>query len=182
MARLPHVPLFPRTAAGKVDRQHASDTEDLMELEFPDEFLRFLDRHNGGVPRARHFRLGKNVKVVERFLALVKRYRTHPLGPFDIGVVWSSIEDRLNEFLMPFAVVYPGDFLCFDFTEHDDPPVVLWVHDRSSEDAPHLVPVADDFRAFLSGLFDAEAAPAPKKPSKPRPVVRPRARARRKRS
>jgi hypothetical protein len=160
------VPLVPKTAAGKVNRKHASDTEDLMEIEFSDEFLDFLDRHNGGVPATPHFRLGRNVKVVERFLCLVRNYRTHPLGELDIGVVWSSIEDRLDEFLMPFAAVFGGDFLCFDFTEFDDAPVVLWVHDRMSEGKPHTVPVAKNFRAFVGMLFDADSTPRTTRPAR----------------
>lgn len=168
------LPLVPGTALGRVDRRHASRTEDLLQLEFTDEFLEFLDRHNGGVPATRNFKLGRNVKVVERFLALLKDYKTHPNGELDLGVVWSSIEDRLDEFLMPFAAVFPGDFLCFDFTEFDDPVVVLWVHDRSSEDEPFTVKVAKDFRAFLAMLFDATAS----KPASPRRSTRTRRSAR----
>lgn len=125
------IPLRPKTRAGKVDRRYASRTEDMMQLEFTDEFLDFLD--------------------------LVKDSKTNPLGQLDIGVVWSSIEDRLDEFLLPFAAVFPGDFLCFDFTKSDEPTVVLWVHDKSDEGAPHTVRVAKNFRAFVGMLFDASA-------------------------
>ncbi len=143
---------------GRVDRRYARRTEAMLELEFTDEFLTFLDRHNGGVPLTPNFPLGKNVKVVERFLCLVKDYKTRPLGELDIGVVWSQVEDRLGEFLQPFAAVFPGDLLCFDFSTSDDPSVVLWVHDQSEEDAPSTVKVAKNFRAFLGLLFDASAA------------------------
>jgi SMI1-KNR4 cell-wall len=152
------IPLRPNTAMGRVDRRYASRTEDMLELEFTEEFLEFLDRHNGGVPLTPNFRMGKNVKVIERFLCLVKDYKTRPLGELDIGVVWSQLEDRLGEFLQPFAAVFPGDFLCFDFSSSDNPSVVLWVHDRSDEDAPYTVKVAKNFRAFLGLLFDASSA------------------------
>lgn len=151
------VPLRPKTRGGKVDRRSLRRTEDMLQLEVTDEFLDFLDRHNGGVPATPNFKLGRNVKVVERFLSLVKDSKTNPLGQVDLGVVWSQIEDRLDEFLMPFAAVFPGDFLCFDFTKSDEPTVVLWVHDQSDEGAPHTVRVAKNFRAFIGMLFDASA-------------------------
>lgn len=165
------ISLRPKTRGGKVDRRYASRTEDMMQLEFTDEFLDFLDRHNGGVPAMPNFRLGKNVKVVERFLSLVKDYKTNPLGQVDLGVVWSQIEDRLDEFLMPFAAVFPGDFLCFDFSKSGEPTVVLWVHDRSQEGAPFTVRVAKNFRAFIGMLFDASA----KQPRNGRRSTAPRA-------
>lgn len=52
-------------------------------------------------------------------------------GMYDIDVVISQIEDRLieNEELLgveiiPIAVLFAGDFLCLDYREQKDEPIV----------------------------------------------------------
>jgi len=143
------------TDAGPLDEDYIEDTEDMLNLEFTPEFITFLKNHNGGVPKKRYFRLGKNVKVVEQFLCIFSNYKEdEKFGQFDIGVVWSQIEDRLNEFLIPFAALFPGDFLCFDYENGEAPTVVLWIHDQSGEGEPATKPVADSFEQFLAMLTD----------------------------
>jgi len=151
------IEMEPGTDAGPLNEDYVEETEDMLELEFAPEFIEFLENHNGGVPKNQYFRLGSNVKILERFLCVFAEYQENiEFGQFDIGVVWSQIEDRLNEFLMPFAVVFAGDFLCFDFEESDDPTVVLWYHDRSGEGEPFTVKVADNFKQFLQMLTNSE--------------------------
>ena len=82
---------------------------------------------NGGVPEQRYFALGGNEKVVERFLSFVENYKDDPQGSYDIEVVWSHIEDRLDEGVCPFAAVFSGDFLCFDGRVSEEPIIVLWI-------------------------------------------------------
>ena len=149
------IEMFDGTDAGKLDENYIDKTEDMMELEFTPEYLTFLENHNGGVPKKRYFKLGNNVKVVEQFLCIFAKYKEDErFGQFDIGVVWSQIEDRLSEFHLPFAAVYPGDFLLFDYEPADEPTIVLWIHDQSGEGNPVTIPVADTFEKFLSMLTD----------------------------
>jgi hypothetical protein len=155
MAEELKIEMEPGTDAGELDEAYIDETEDLMELEFTPEFLEFLENHNGGVPKKQYFKLGDNTKIVERFLCIYADVQKNPeFGQFDIGVVWTQIGDRLSEFQMPFAAVYPGDFLCFDFEPADEPTIVLWVHDLSYEDHPVTTPVADTFEQFLGMLTD----------------------------
>ena len=143
----------PSTDAGKFDKKYVEETEEMLDLEFSPEFLAFLKHHNGGVPKKRHFKLGNNVKVVGQFLCLYPNYKENErFGQNDIGVVWSQIEDRLNEFLVPFAEIYPGDYLCFDYETGDDPSIVLWNHELSDEDSPVTDFVAKSFKQFLTML------------------------------
>ncbi|HVE57388.1 MAG TPA: SMI1/KNR4 family protein [Pyrinomonadaceae bacterium] len=147
----------PGTEAGEFDDEYVKETEEMLELEFTPEFIAFLKQHNGGIPKKRYFKLDDDVKVVEVFLNLFPDYEDDPkFGQFDIGVVWSEIEDRLNEYLIPFAAVYPGDFLCFDYEDNDPPKIVLWDHNRSLEDEPVTYPVTDNFKQFLALLTDDE--------------------------
>jgi hypothetical protein len=143
------------TVAGKPDDDYIDETEDMMELEFTLEFLEFLENHNGGVPVRKYFKLGSNTKVVQRFLCIYADFQDNSeFGQTDIGVIWTQIENRLSEFQMPFALVYPGDFLCFDFEPADEPTIVLWIHDESYEGHPVTLPVADTFKQFLGMLTD----------------------------
>lgn len=147
----------PGTEAGEFDDEYVKETEEMLELDFTPEFIAFLKEHNGGVSKKRYFKLDDDVKVVEVFLNLFPDYEDDPkFGQFDIGVVWSEIEDRLNEYLIPFAAVYPGDFLCFDYEDNDPPKIVLWDHNRSLEDEPVTYPVTDNFKQFLALLTDDE--------------------------
>ncbi|MEZ5944153.1 MAG: SMI1/KNR4 family protein [Planctomycetaceae bacterium] len=64
---------------------------------------------------------------------------------------WNAIEDRINEFLVPFAITPGNDAFCFDYEGFPDESirVVLWLHEKSEEDAPFTVPVAESFSEFL---------------------------------
>lgn len=149
---------LPGTEAGEFDDQYIKETEDMLRLKFEPDYLAFLEKHNGGVPKKQFFPLDDNVKVVERFLSFVPDYEDNEeFGYYDVAVVWSQISDRLNEYLIPFAIIYPGDFLCFDYEGGgEQAKIVLWDHDLSEELKPYTIPVADNFRQFLSMLTDDE--------------------------
>ncbi|MBS1794070.1 MAG: SMI1/KNR4 family protein [Acidobacteria bacterium] len=146
----------PETGAGPLDADYVNEEEEMIGWEFPPEFLEFLKKQNGGVPKKKYFPLGENTKVLERFLCLDADYEESKFGDYDIGVVWSDILDRLNDYLVPFAAVFAGDFLCFDYEDEESETVrvVLWNHDLSEDDEPHTTPVADGFEAFLKMLSD----------------------------
>jgi hypothetical protein len=154
MSELRYLEFVPGTEIGEFDEEFVKKTEKMINLKFPTDFVEFLKKHNGGAPKKRYFKLGSNVKVLETFLAVVPDYKTHPRGELDIGVVWTWIEARLNDYLLPFAAVYPGDYLCFDYETGDPPKVVLWIHDQSEEDEPATEPVAGSFAQFLEMLTE----------------------------
>ena len=121
-------------------------------VSLPGDHVELLRRANGGVPTAKFFSLGSNEMVVERFLPLLADYKNDPLGHYDMEVVWSQIEGRLDDSLVPFAALFAGDFLCFDCDAGSEPPIVLWDHERSRENRPVTVPVANSFREFAAML------------------------------
>jgi hypothetical protein len=153
-AKAPAILEFERgTVAGPFSKAYVQTTQEMVNLQFAPDFLAFLEAHNGGIPKRRYFKMGSNQKVIDRFLSLVPNYSDNPeFGPYDIGVVWTQIEDRLNDSLVPFAALYAGDFLCFDSSGGGKPRVVFWDHERSDEGNPFTKPVADDFQQFLSML------------------------------
>jgi len=141
------------SSPGAIADTQLKKVERALSVTFPAGFLEFLRASNGGVPVRKFFLLAGNEKVVERFLSIIADYKTNPLGMYDIEVTWSQIEDRLTAELIPFAALFAGDFLCFDFSVKP-PAVMLWNHDYSSEDSPDLTPVARSFEAFCAMLHD----------------------------
>jgi SMI1-KNR4 cell-wall len=137
-----------------IDLSTILQNEEMIGLKFHSDYIEFLQKFNGGVPIKPYFDFSNNTKVVERFLCILKNYKEDSNGMYDVGVVWSQIEDRLNEYLVPFAVLFAGDFLCFDYEEHpNNPKVVLWNHDLSDERKPHTEFVANNLNAFLQMLY-----------------------------
>ncbi len=146
----------PGTDAGKLDADYVKAKEEMIGWEFPPEFIEFLKVQNGGVPKKKYFRIGDKTKVLERFLCLAADYETNKFGDYDIGVVWSDILDRLNDYLVPFAAVFAGDFLCFDYEDEESETVkiVLWNHELSDYDEPQTTFVANGFNELLRMLVE----------------------------
>lgn len=146
------IDFLPGTIAGPLDDGELRATEDLLGRPLDPGFVAFLRRTNGGAPVQRRFPLGKNVKVIERFLCVVPRTPENAAyAEYHVGAVWSQIVDRLMG-QVPFAALFPGDFLCFDYNQGEPLPIVLWNHDRSREDRPDLTPVARSFGELLDLL------------------------------
>ena len=100
-------------------------------------------------------------RLVERFLCLLDDPRNDLInGQYEISVVIAQIEDRLTDdedqvgaTLIPFAVLFGGDFLCIDFRlNRSTPTVVLWDHEESDELDPVTYQVADTFNEFLNRI------------------------------
>lgn len=142
-----------KTVAEKLDLDHLVEVEEEFGFDFDPNFVEFLKLHNGGVPEKQYFRLEENVKVLERFLCLIPDNEESFFSDYDIEVVSAQIDDRLNDYLIPFASVFAGDFLCFDYENEDEAPsIVLWDHDLSEVGDPYIIHVADNFKDFLAML------------------------------
>jgi hypothetical protein len=64
------------------------------------------------------------------------------------------MEDRLNDYLVPFAALGGGDMLCFDYENGGRPSVVVWLHEESRQDHPVTEYVAANFDEFLTKLYE----------------------------
>lgn len=144
----------PRSCAGPVGHKEIAYTERAYEFHFDPTYIRLLEQCNGGVPKKRCFPVPGNIKVIERFLCMIDGVRADERhGRNDMGVVTTQIEARLNEYMVPFAALFAGDYLCFDAEDSDPPKIVVWDHERSRAGSPVTLPVADDFSAFLALLY-----------------------------
>ena len=145
--------------AGPLSTIKVPRIERAAEMQFDPAYLRHLQICNGGVQKKRYFPIPGNSKVIDRFLCIIDDHRDNKQhGPYDVEVVFAQIEDRLSDTQMPFATLFGGDFLLFEDVGGAVPRVVVWDHERSGEDSPVTLAVADNFTAFLSLLYGDEEA------------------------
>ena len=126
----------------------------------PEDYVQFIHQSNGGIPIPNTFKAQDNVKVIERFLALVEDVEESGRG----GLVRHSgsiIPSRRKVCgwiliptpspIIPIAALFAGDFLCLDYRGVPDPPsIVIWDHERSDDYSPVTYAIARSFTAFIS--------------------------------
>ena len=127
----------------------------------PDDFVSFIAYGNGGKPANNVFISDGSVRVIERFLPLMDEPETDPIqGQYDMSVVETQIGERLASdpdqlgcTLIPFAALFGGDFLCFDYRNSpSDPSVSIWDHNVSDDFSPATTPAAGSFSELISLL------------------------------
>lgn len=129
-------------------------------VKFPESYVEFIKYNNIGVPATAEFTVKNIGYVVDRFLGIVKEYKTSVLGCYDIAVVLSQIETRLSDNpdergnrLIPIAILFAGDFVCIDYRKDAlNPSICIWDHEASDEFAPATIFVADSFDEFIKML------------------------------
>ena len=126
-----------------------------MPVIFDPSYLQHLSKFHGGTPKKRCFRTAEgDEQVIDRFLNFVDHEADKENGWYNVGVTWSLIEDRLNDYLVPFAALGGGDMLCFNYEQGGNPIIVVWLHEESSEDQPVTDYVAANFDEFLTKLYE----------------------------
>jgi hypothetical protein len=131
-----------------------------MPIVFDPSYIGHLTRYHGGIPKKRCFKTEEGREyLIERFLHFAdeKKGEKDRLGWYHVNVCWSMMVDRLNDYLIPFAVLFAGDMLCFDYERGGRPKVVVWLHEKSKEDAPFTEFVAANFDEFLSKLYECKS-------------------------
>ncbi len=146
------IPYFSKNEMASMKRMFLLD---LPTFEFDPAYVQHIQIFHGGKPVDRFFKTkaGKCLPI-DRFLNYgdLNLLTDRALKDLNANVMWPMISDRLNIYLLPFAAVANGDFLCFDYENSLIPSVVLWVHELSGEDTPYTEPVASTFNDFLCGL------------------------------
>jgi hypothetical protein len=136
----------------KVEKEF-QDSE--MPITFDPSYIEHLSRFHGGVPKKRCFQTDDGgEEVIDRFLNFVDHKVDKENGWYNVAVTWSQIEDRLNEYLMPFAALGGGNMLCFDYEQGGRPSIVVWRHEESGPDDPVTEFVAANFDDFLTKLYE----------------------------
>lgn len=128
-------------------------------VKYPKSFISFIRDYNGGIPITNKFEVNSREYVIERFLSISDVPRNSELGDYDISVVLTQLDERLTnnpeligDELIPFAVLFAGDFVCLDFRQNETPSIVVWYHEKSEEFNPITSKVADNFSDFIDML------------------------------
>jgi hypothetical protein len=160
MVSAPDLGYDPATLLGPLDMELVMHFQKWLQqggrpIRFDSSYLRHLSLYHGGTPKKRLFRTSTGIEyVIERFLNFVDHKREPVLGWYNVNVVWTQIEARLNDYLVPFAALFGGDYLCFDYEHGGRPSIVVWLHEESREDRPVTKYVAPDFDTFLNHLYE----------------------------
>ncbi len=155
------VRIEPGTAVSPPTEEMLAKFEAYYRIRLPNDYRHFLQAGNGARVEECVFDAGGRERMIERFLCIVQDVGDHPAGAYDIGVVWTQIEDRLIDDeeleygtnMVPIAALFGGDFVCLDYRgSGDEPTVVIWDHELSEELCPHTTPTSTTFRGFLQLL------------------------------
>ncbi|WP_020476112.1 SMI1/KNR4 family protein [Zavarzinella formosa] len=132
-------------------------------IRFEKDYVEHLTAYHGGIPRRRLFYTKEGQeRLVERFLNFIDRKKESAFAQYQVGVMWSLVSDRMGENLIPFALLFGGDLLCFDFRSSIEPTIVVWLHEKSRagdedtdfEPLPATEEVAQNFMSFLQMLYE----------------------------
>jgi hypothetical protein len=113
---------------------------------FPAEYLKIASIYNGGAPVDYSFvNANKEEDSLEAFL----QYPNEILKYLDFA------KARLPEKVVPFAVTFNSDAICFDFRGEGEPKIVFWDQTtKGIKDDKRLNKLAESFEAFMDSLFD----------------------------
>lgn len=138
-------------------------TEEYFEIQFPAEYIAFLQKNNGAIPITQEFLYNGHEYAIERFLCLLDddlRDQLEDESWSEIRVVMTELdeflvddEDQTGMTIVPIAVLFAGDYVCLDYRENaDKPQICIWSHEESDEFDPVTYKVADSFTDFLNML------------------------------
>jgi hypothetical protein len=122
-------------------------------IEFDAAYIRHLSQFHGGVPAIGCFQTAAgHGRRITRFLNFQADGESQL--EYSVDVTLSMIAgDRLGPRLVPFAELFAGDYLCFDFGRGGRPSIVVWLHEFSNDDAGPVTDfVAHNYDEFISGL------------------------------
>lgn len=130
-------------------------------IKLPEGYVSFIKGSNGASPIELTVKVNDQDRLIEKFLCLLDDASSEEiLGQYEISVVIAQIEDRLTNDeeqigtnIIPFAILFGGDFLCMDFRVNDtNPTIILWDHEESDELDPVTYNVADSIDSFLKTI------------------------------
>lgn len=81
---------------------------------------------------------------------------------YDIGVVKTQLDEKIvfdenlvGTELLPIAALFVGDFVCLDYRNNVEEPIVcVWNHEESSDLNPVTSIISNSFQEFLKMLTE----------------------------
>jgi len=130
--------------------------EEAFQVQLPAQYKLFLKRYNGCELIENDILATINKRcVLERFLGIVKNYKEHSFGIYDIAVCETSLgeqernfyrDDILGSELIPIAKLAWGDYLCLNYHyDKNNPTVDFLDYEESGYCDPVTLKVANSF-------------------------------------
>jgi hypothetical protein len=116
-------------------------------VRLPEEYKRIASACQGMTPEPSAFNVGNGNDVFNALLPLIGDEEARVCA---VHEAYRTLEPHLPAGIYPFANTPGGEFICFDYRDSPREPKVVHVSVELS-----ITPVADSFRAFLEGLYDA---------------------------
>lgn len=131
-----------------LNEQIISKVEQSFGIEFPLDYKKCIIKYNGGSPDPDAFKFKDDGTGQFGYLLSFTR---EP----NIEKVYGLIAEDLPEKVIPFAIDFAGNKLCFDYRGNkQSPSIVFYDHEEEGEDAIELI--CNTFTELLETLHDDE--------------------------
>lgn len=117
--------------------------EQKLEVVFPDDFKEEVEQHNGGSPE---FTIYDTETTKERIAEYLLSFNQNDQE--NILDTYISLKDRLPKAFIPIMTDPFGNYICYDFSNKNNPKVFFWNHEDFIKEF-----IADDFTTFLNSLY-----------------------------
>ena len=139
-----------------------SEKEVKWRINLPEAYKEFIKKYNGGTPIKDSFKCNNHHYAIDRFLCILKVTGEREDEYYDIGVVRTQLDERIvfdenlvGTELLPIAVLFAGDFVCLDYRNNVEKPIVcIWKLEESSDLNPITSIVSNSFEEFLDILTE----------------------------
>ncbi|PAD90033.1 SMI1/KNR4 family protein [Shouchella clausii] len=139
-----------------------SEKEVKWRINLPEMYKEFIKKYNGGTPIKGSFKCNNHYYAIDRFLCILKVTGERDDEYYDIGVVRTQLDERIvfdenlvGTELLPIAVLFAGDFVCLDYRNNVEEPIVcVWNHEESSDLNPVTYIISNSFEEFLNMLTE----------------------------
>jgi hypothetical protein len=116
-------------------------------VKFPAEYTHVASAYQGMTPEPCAFDVGGGNDVFNALLPILKDEEARVCS---VQEAQEALAPHLPAGIHPFANTPGGEFICFDYRNSPEQPRVVHVSVELT-----ITPVAESFRDFLEGLYDA---------------------------
>lgn len=140
-------------SGSKLQDDRINVLEELIGVQIPIDYKKFLLNHNGGIPEPGFFQIfGSEARWhVRSFLGL-----DLPIKSSNIDWNWNSLKGRIPKHLLPIADDDMGNFVLMSFVGFNRGKILFWIHDQetSFDSLESLHDVNASFDEFIESLHD----------------------------
>lgn len=111
-----------------VTKKEVENVGETLGVKFPLDYIEVAMNYNGAHVSPELFQVEGKEKVFGTLLTYDSEDDEHILE------VFNDYKDTLPKKIIPFAFDPSGNLICFDYTDHEDNPIVVfWEHENAAE-------------------------------------------------